>query len=252
MTRKIFHIMLCIGCFVLFPCTGKAQIVNVETLRFLQDTNGLVGQLQGSIRQKVDEIMTISASGGVHVAYKYNKHSALANFSTEYGKVDEAEIANNLFIHMRYNYSFTPVLIGEAFLQTKYDDFLNIKRRDLYGTGIRLKIYHADKLKFYGGITGMFEHEELSGGLKSDIFRMSDYISLFVKESSFELTSTFYYQPWVADFTNYRLAWSNQVSVALYKKFRIGFFYDAGYDSKRPEPIKKYVYDIRGMLAFRF
>ena len=250
--QKAFIILMMMFGFFFHHNLTRAQIVKVETMRFLLDTNGLVGQVQGSIRQKTDEIETVSASAGIHLAYKYNKHNVLANFAMEYGKVDETEIANSLFTHLRYNYYFNSYFIGEAFVQTKYDDFLNIKRRDLYGAGMRLKISHSAKFKMYGGVTAMYEHEELSGGIVSDLVRMSDYLSVFLKEGGLEITSTFYYQPEFADFSNYRLAWSNQLSVALYKKFRTGFYYDAGYDNNRPDPIRKYVYDIRGMLAFRF
>ena len=104
-------IWLAITCFLYLPV--NAQIVNVETLRFMADSNGFTGQAQASYSYKEDKVTYMNLNGGLHLAYKYNQHNFLNISSLGYSKMDSNEIDNNFFEHFRYNYTFFPEFIGE-------------------------------------------------------------------------------------------------------------------------------------------
>lgn len=243
--------------FLLIPLLAtsyilKAQIVNIETLRFMSDSNGFVGQIQASYNYKEDKVININTAGGVHLGYKYNKHFLLNITSFGYNKVDQNEIANNFFEHFRYNYSITSSYIAEGFAQTKYDKFVNIRMRTLFGGGLRVKFIHAPKARLYSGLTGMYEYEELTDNSKNEGARMSDYISFVYSIHPITFSYTTYYQPRFTDFSDFRMTSNSSIKITIWKNLGVFSSFDVEYDSHRPEGIPKTVTDFKSGLSYSF
>jgi len=107
-------------------------------------------------------------------------------------------------------------------------------------------------LKFFGGVTAMYEHEILTGNQVNDGVRMSDYLSLWYKKDNVEISLVGYYQPRMDDFANYRLAMDNQVSVKVFNKISFLTSFSLGYDSRRPEEIPNTVYEMKVGIGIDF
>jgi hypothetical protein len=238
--------------FVFMAIQTEAQIVNIESLRFLSDSNGWFGQLTAESEYKQDKVEHLKVGAGLHAAWKMNQHNILLNTTIEYEKVDATENENNFFLHLRYNYAFTDRWIGEAFFQTRYDDFLNIDQRELLGTGIRFGIIDEQSHKLFAGFTGMYEYELLTNAEVNEKIRMSDYLSFRYTRQEFSFTSTVYYQPEFADFSNFRATWSSQLAFEVLKKLGMFINYNINYDSNRPSGIPKSVTDLSGGLSLSF
>lgn len=250
MERIIKKLLICVLFCLGLPLT--AQIVNIETLRFMLDSNGWVGQIQASLNYKEDKFTNFSSSTGLHLAYKHNKHNFLTISSFGYMKVDENELANNLFGHLRYNYDLSSTFIIEAFVQSKYDEFINIRMRNLAGGGLRIKLAHTKKLRFYSGFTGMYEHEELTDNIKNEGARMSDYISFVYSIDPFTFSYTTYYQPRFDEFDNFRISSDSNVQLKVFKKLSFFASFNLEYDSQRPEEIPSSVSNFKSGVNYTF
>ena len=85
----------------------------------------------------------------------------------------------------------------ELFSQFGFNDFLLMKNRKLYGSGLRYKVISNDKLNAFVGIGGMKEDEKYS--LKTEnfksLFRSTNYFtwSINISENAI-LNNTAYYQ----------------------------------------------------------
>ncbi len=240
--------------FTTFMAFGNVygQIVNIETLRFMSDSNGFFGQLTSEVEYKKDKVQKLNLGGGVHAALRLNRHNVLTNTTLEYEKVDDMENENNFFLHARYNYSITRKWITELFFQMRYDDFLNIDQRELVGAGMRFEIINQNTVKIFAGMTAMYEYEVLTNEDVNKKIRMSDYLSFRYNSDEFSFTSTVYYQPELADFSNYRTTWSSQAAFKLFKKLGLFINYDLNYDSRRPEGIPDVVAGLTGGLSLAF
>jgi len=251
---KIFFLVRLIFVPLLFTICGaiQGQIVNIESMRMGADSTGLDGQLALAGEFSQDANTNIDLTGNLLLIYKSNPHQYLVNLSAGYGRVDTVENENNLFAHLRYNFIFNERFTGELFAQSKTDEFLRIQRRDLYGAGIRIKLAGSSTLKFFGGVTAMYEHEILTGNQVNDGVRMSDYLSLWYKKDNVAISLVGYYQPRMDDFANYRLAMDNQVSVKVFKKISFLTSFSLGYDSRRPEEIPNTVYEMKVGIGVNF
>ena len=238
--------------FIAISYISKAQIVNIETLRFMSDSNGIVGQIQGSYNYKVDKVININTSAGLHLGYKYNKHFFLNITSFGYNKIDENEVSNNFFEHFRYDYSIASSYIFEGFAQTKYDKFVNIQMRTLFGSGLRIKFIHKPKARLYTGITGMYEYEELTDKTKNEGARMSDYISFVYSIDLITFSYTTYYQPRFTDFSEFRFTSNSSIKLKVWKNLGVFSSFDVEYDNNRPEGIPKTVTDFKSGLSYSF
>lgn len=238
--------------YLLASYTLKGQIVNIESLRFLSDSNGFYGQLTAETEYKKNKIMQIKVEGGAHLAYKQGRHSILNSTTFEYSKIEKAENEKNFFFHIRYNYGFSERWIGELFFQAKYDEFLNIDQRELSGIGIRTGIIDKDRLKLFAGATAMYEYEVLTNEDENHRLRMSDYTSLRMIADEFTFTTTLYYQPVFNDFSRFRASWSSQLEFKLINNFGIFINYDLGYDHNRTKGIPKMVTELTGGATYLF
>lgn len=230
----------------------NGQIVNIESMRMGADSTGLDGQLALAGEFSQDANTNIDLAGNLLLIYKSNPHQYLVNLSAGYGRVDTIENEYNLFGHLRYNYRFNERFVAEVFVQSKTDEFLRIQRRDLYGAGIRIKLAESQSLKFYGGITAMYEHEILTGNKINDGVRMSDYLSLWYKKDNVAISLVGYYQPRMDAFRNYRLSLDNQISVKIFRKVSFLTSFSLGYDSRRPEDIPNTVYEMKAGIGVEF
>lgn len=248
MYRLQFLLLLCA-----FSMLSHAQIINIESKRFLNDTNGLVGNIGANfnINQNTRQVMTLGFN--MHMQYQKNRYRILAISDLSFIKADGQDFVNAGYQHIRYNYKLVNRLTWEAFVQAQYNKVLLLDRRYLAGTGPRFKVVKTKNFRMYTACLYMYEYQaQNSDSIIQYNNRISAYITISVNLGKAELTSTTFYQPNLADFQNYRIANDSAFELGInhHLNFRVGF--NLLYDTRQPPGIPALTYILKNGLNYKF
>src|SRR3989344_5207740 len=125
----------------LFICyRANAQIVNVESKRFLNDTNGWVGKVDFNFALTQNTQQMVAAGNNAHIQYQHNRHRFLILNDVNFVKAGTTDFVNAGFQHFRYNYKIIDRVTAEVFTQVQYNKILRLDLRFLSGVGPRFKL----------------------------------------------------------------------------------------------------------------
>jgi hypothetical protein len=230
-----------------------SQIINIESKRFLKDTNGFVGTINANfnINQNTQQVLT--AGLNQHVQYKYNRNRILAISDINFIKAGEKDFVNAGYQHLRYNYKLNNFLTWETFVQAQYNKVLLLDRRYLAGTGPRFKIIKKENIKVYTACLYMYEYQSQNNDSAEHYNnRLSAYVTLSLGLGKLEFTSTTFFQPNMADVADHRVANDSSLDLPINKNlnFKVGF--NLLYDTRQPIGIPEMTYILRNGLSYKF
>ena len=241
-----------------------SQLVNIEKRRN-RTTDTLIGSIgiSANFLKNTKDVRNIK--GNFALERSKNNHIFLLYAELAYSNVDGVDIVNNGYQHLRYNYSFeTPgFLTLELFVQNQYNSIKLLEHRNLVGGGTRLRIFNNDKIYLYFSPLFMYEREVLSDG-KSTInerFKGDFYITTGIQINPvFSIKHVTYYQPWISDFSEFRVFSETGFAFNAFKRLTFSLNYQFSYDSNPPvdynldEPtaIPNLFYTLKNVITFKF
>lgn len=245
-------------CFVFYLCSQfiicQAQVINVETKRFMNDSNGWVGSSDFvfSVIKNVQQITSFSNS--TRVQYQINNHRYIFLNDFTFTKVGSVNIINAGYQHLRYNYKFAPRTTLEAFVQTQYNPILKLDFRYLMGAGPRFKMIKKENIRMYSAFMYMYEYDKIRDEIKpAEALRISSYLTLtLLAKQKFEFTSTVYFQPAIGDWWDYRIANDSNLDFIISKHISFRTSFNMLFDTNQPVGIPDVVYTLRNGLTFKF
>jgi hypothetical protein len=231
----------------------SSQIINIESKRFLKDTNGFVGTISANfnVNQNTQQVLTFGLNQ--HIQYKHNRHRLLAISDIGFIKAGEKDFVNAGYQHLRYNYKIINVLTWEAFVQAQYNKVLLLDRRYLAGTGPRFRLLKKENVKMYTACLYMYEYQSQNNDSTEQYNnRLSAYITLSIGFKKLEFTSTTFFQPNLADFNDHRVANDSSLDLPINKNlnFKVGF--NLLYDTRQPPGIPELTYILKNGLSYKF
>lgn len=231
-----------------------SQVVNIESKRFLNDTNGFVGKIDFNFQITQNTQQIISLGNNVHVQYQKNKSRFLFLNDINFIKAGNTNFVNAGFQHLRYNYKIVNRITWEAFVQAQYNQILKLNLRLLGGTGPRFKLLKNDRIRLYWATLYMYEHEDIAGeAIQYNTHRMSSYLTFSVNiGKNADFTSTTFYQPNIQNFTDYRIANDSSFELIINKKLNFKTGFNLLYDTQQPQGIPNLVYSLKNGLSFKF
>jgi hypothetical protein len=233
--------------------TAFSQIINIETKRFLKDTNGFVGTTSGyfNINQNVEQVMSFGINQ--HVQYKYDRHRILSISDWAFINAGRTDFVNAGYQHIRYNYKTTSVLTWEAFVQAQYNKVLKLNRRYLAGTGPRVRLVKKENVKVYTACLYMYEYQQQNfDSTEQYNHRLSAYVSLTIGFKKVEFTSTTFYQPNIQDINNYRIANDSSFEFGINKSLNFKTSFNLLFDTRQPVGVPDLTYVLRNGLTYKF
>lgn len=208
----IFSLLL-ISCL-----TSYGQIINVENSRLHSDTTGWMGGAGASVNLNKNAVQVLGVNLESQLQYKTPSQKSiwfiLGNYS--FLKAGVNKLVSQGFIHLRYNYKINPWLRWEVFGQYQNNPVLFIDHRFLLGTGPRFRIYRKEKTRLYAASLLMMEEEKelTQPAIRHQDLRNSSYLSVsLIPNGQLEVVNTFFYQPLLKQFSDYRFL--NQLSVKV-------------------------------------
>lgn len=250
---KSISILLLVSWIIGNTARLNAQVVNIETKRFLNDTNGWAGRTDFNFGITKNTRQIITLNNTIRVQYQKNRSRFLILNDIGFIQAGGDNFVNSGFQHLRYSYKLKERLTLEGFVQLQYNPVLRLKWRFLSGAGPRFKIVKKPGFKLYAATLYMYEYEEIFQAPINRDHRFSSYITFTWSISKqLEWTSTTFYQPNIKNFSDYRIAHDGSLEIALSKRITFLLSTNLLFDTKQPEGIPELTYAVRNGLSFRF
>lgn len=219
---------------------------------------GFHGKVALSLETKRGNSHKDNYKGALRIVYDDNASFAVwAEVSSSYGEVNDVENTKKSYLHIRYIHAITPVILrGELFAQIEDDKFKLIDSRELFGAGVRLKLFDLTKsMNGYFGTGAMKETVSYTSAMdiEEDSVRVNSYLTYkyyFSKKSS--LSYSFYYQPKIDDFGDVVQTHSALLKVPVYKKLSLQISASYNSDSEPPIGVDKYSFSQNTSFVFSF
>lgn len=239
--------------FILFYNVSLSQIINIEKMKFDNDTSNFIIYFSTNFNKKITKYDETTFNGSLNFLYKLNKHTFINIINSNVYLLDDDVDQYGYFEHFRYNYNINNTLIPELYLQYKYDNLLDINKSYLIGNGIRIKTINKDNIKIFIGISIMYHYKELINNIKSETFRNSNYLTLCYKlTNNIKFISTTYYQPNIIDIKDYRMSNDNSFFFSINKYLELAIFYNS-YKTTNPTPnIRSYIYNTGLKIVIKY
>lgn len=252
MKTKIVLFVFIFCCSIL---TLNAQIVNIESQRFVTDTTGWKGAFNLGFTFGKQAEKYFSFSNALHIQYKSPKHLYLFMGNVDLIKSSKENIVNSGFFHFRHNYKIKDWLRWESFTQVQYNKINGIRLRFLLGTGPRFKALQFEKFKMYIGTLYMLEYEVNTDKTQKLVQgRFSGYLSFSLRPiKAVEIISTTYYQPRIDQTKDYRISTENALDFKITKILTFGLNFGLNYDTRPPiGAVTKLTYKLENRFKINF
>ncbi len=256
MNRQKFSLWFVLITLLLgFYTNSNGQVVNIEKKR--KNKDGFAGVVNFGFNLTDNNKHILKFINVIDLQYKKKQHNWILLNYINLMKVNDDELINDGFVHLRYNYTFRKAdfLTLEAFTQYQYNTVKQIERRFLAGSGIRYRLVETDKLSFYIATLGMYEYEKRSNVSKEilETARLASYASIsWDMLDNVSLRHISYYQPSFQNFRNYRLATETSVNVAITSVLSLKVAFNLTNDSHPSEGVNRTFYNFQNSLQFKF
>lgn len=237
-----------------YSCFLTGQVINIENKRFLNDTNGWVGNTDFTFNVIQNVSQVVSFGNTTRVQYQKNRSKILFLNDANFIRAGGTSFENWGYQHLRYSYKVANPLTFEAFTQTQYNPVLKLDFRYLIGAGPRIKLLKKPNARIYAAALYMYEYDDITeGGPRFYEHRISSYLTFtFSLFKTVELTSTTFYQPKLGDSRDYRIANDSALEIHMnkYLNYKCGF--NLLYDTRQPTGVPDLVYSLKNGLSVKF
>lgn len=231
-----------------------AQIINIETKRFYNDTIKWAGEADLQVNLAENPTRNLYIGNKTRVQYQKDMHRVVFLNDLGISNVGGKSILNSGYQHLRYAYKHHPRFNFEAFIQHQYNKPMKMDFRGLIGAGERVKLFDKDKNRAYFGLSLMLEHERSRQfELYFTDLRMSSYVNCYLNlTNDIYLVNTFYYQPKIGNGSDFRLADEGSLVIRIKKWLSFTTSLNILYDTKQPPGVPNTIYEWRNRLMFTF
>ena len=205
-----------------------------------------------------DEIFDILFTASSNFYIQNNLHAFLV-MNYQNGFISNSDgrdiILNRGFSHLRFTKSINSNLDIELFFQAGFNDFILIKDRKLFGSGLRKNIVQMETIKSFLGIGFMQEKEiyDLKQNFEQLLLRQTSYSTILYQISEdIYLDNILYFQPSIKDINDFRLLLENELQFKINKAFRINVNINYRFDNDPHGDSKKSYFQINNGFEFDF
>ena len=205
-----------------------------------------------------DEIFDLWLTGSSNFYLEDNLHAFLIlNYQNGFiSNNDQKEIIlNRGFGHLRFTKRIIPDLDIELFFQAGFNDFILIKDRKLFGSGVRKNIIKKETIKSFLGIGFMQEREvyDLKQNSEENLLRQTSYSTILYQISDdIYINNILYFQPSIRSMNDFRLLSENELQFKINNVFRVNININYRFDNEPHGDSKKSYFQINNGFEFDF
>ena len=226
--------------FFLFIISPSFAQVNTEAMRTSNDNYGFTNVLGFDLgfEKSNEEVVEIAGKYRLDFVAKNGLNSFLIlSYENGYQKIDSKtnSIVNKGFGHLRFTKDIGSEIFIELFTQYGFNDFLLMKERFLFGSGVRYQVSSEDKIKTHLGIGFMQEDEtyDIKQNREMSLLRSTNYITFNLKLSeNTQLNNTAYFQFDTKRFEDNRILFDSDMAISINDKLTFNFVINYRHDSE--------------------
>jgi len=245
--------------FILHISYAFAQ-VNTEWMRDEKVEKTFSNKLKLDFGYEIsqDEIFDLRLTSSSNFYIQNNLHAFLiVNYQNRFISNGDRKdiILNRGFGHLRFTKKVISNLDIELFFQAGFNDFILIKDRKLFGSGIRKKTIQSETIKSFLGIGFMQEKEiyDLNQNSEELLIRQTSYSTILCQISEdIYINNILYFQPSIKDINDFRLLVENEIQFRVTNIFRININMNYRFDNKPHGDSKKSYFQIHNGFEFDF
>lgn len=201
---RVFILLL----LLLVAENSLAQIINTESAKMQTDTLGWMGNAHANfgLTKSVDKI--INTDIGIHMQYKIKKHLWILMANYNFLKGANQKYVDNRFVHFRYAFKVIRRLNLESYIQAESNLITQLESRYILGAGPRVKVFSNKLIHLHVASHLNFERkiERTTPDVAHHDLRSSSYFSFVMTPNErLEFSSTFFYQPVLKNFNDFRI-----------------------------------------------
>ncbi len=221
----------------------------------IEEKKGLEGEV--ALSAKYSSGNSDTSSVGIAGKGQYTEEEWLLYLiaAYSYGESNGDKDTNDGIFHLRYVHHIADTAYDyELFIQSEFNEFQDIKERNLAGANIRKKLDLSFD-KFYVGLGLFYSYTEPDKITFIDPVykrtKMNSYIS-FVKKinENFSVTYLGFYQPTIDDFSDFRIFQTLQLNTLLTDDLTLSFDINYKYNATPYYNIKKT--DVRSTINLKY
>ena len=167
----------------------------------------------------------------------------------------KADFTYKGFGHLRITKQVFLSLNIEFFSQVGFNDFLSIKERKLYGTGLRTTIIEKNKVKSYIGTGMMKEYEvyDIKYNSIQSLNRLTNYLTINIHfNDDISFNNITYYQPSIINRNDFRILVDNEIKYKINNNSSINMTINYRFDNEPHGNFRKSYFQINNGFELVF
>lgn len=234
--------------------------VNTEVMRGKNNGDGFVNTIgfDFGFEKSKEEVLEVAGRYRLDYLGKNGLQSFLVlSYENGYEKEDGTKnsIVNKGFGHLRLNKNISNGLYFELFSQYGFNDFLLMKERTLFGSGLRYKMLNKKILSGYVGLGIMQEDEaySLDSIDNMSLLRSTNYFSWKIQfNENNSITNTAYLQLDIKNSSDRRILYDGELNIALNSKLAFTLSLNFRHDSEPHGGLGKTYTQIKNGVEYNF
>jgi hypothetical protein len=255
---------IAIGIVVLCTLSTARAQVNTEALRGEAPAAGFDNHAGISVEYQSGNANYYKLSGHYRLDYLGGPVYAFIVGNYERGSGGGDLFLNDAFVHLRFTYGLDSTWRLEGFAQKEFNDFIQLRDRDLAGGGIRVRLVSASdsasSFTLHLGVGAMFESElELdsiegrSVEIRTNLLRSTNYLNAqWHVTTLLHRAATGYYQIAPSRSGDYRLLAECGLGVDLSDLLSLDTSVHYRFDHAPPAGVKRYDLHLANGLEVHF
>jgi len=247
-----FTVLFFVSMFLLVSGLS-AQVINIEKQR-KDKSKSFYGNVKASLQyqESNSSLWRTSLNGDVYLRLKNHLFMSFTNW--DYFRSGKDQLQDYGYEHLRYNWMIDSIFTFEIFGQYQFNDFRKVEYRALGGAGIRINIIAGDSLRWFTGVSGMYEDRFFTyEGTGQHHWRINLYTNIdWDINKHINLSGIAYYQPALDDFSNQNLSGEARLKFDLVKKFKFYISSTLTYESDPPEGTSNLYTVIKNGISWEF
>ncbi len=249
----------CFGFWVLVfagvSAPAHASIVNVLQPQVGEPEEGwaVQGRVGLGLEAGNEDKQKVSVLAGARRVF--GAHQTLLKASLDRATTFGESSTDRSFVHLRHRVAFAESWTGFGFAQLEHNAFRALRVRDLFGLGIERSLWKAERSEAAIATALMSEHELLLLSVESlpPRLRSSNYFLLAVDlGEGLTLGSTTFFQPQIADLSDWRLLEDLTLNVSLGERLSWSVSCKMEMDSRPPTDVNPWDVVVKTGLGWSY
>jgi hypothetical protein len=238
---------------LIFSIKIDAQVINIEKQR-KDEVKSYYGSIKAGFQYQESSTSQWRTSIDADIYLRLKNHLFMSFTNWDYFRSGNDQLQDYGYEHLRYNWLLDSTFTIEVFGQYQFNDFRNVKYRALGGAGVRLNIFSGDSLRWFSGLSGMYEDRFFTyQGTGQHHWRINLYTNLdWDMSANTNLSGIIYAQPAIDDFNDINISGEARLKINLIQKLKFYVSSTLTYETNPPEGASNLYTVVKNGISWEF